>query len=316
MDRPPHDPEGAPEAPPEPDAPGSPDAAAGSANPAEPPPGAPPTAEAPPAPPARGSGLLVLWDLCRTLRAPGGCPWDREQTPESLTPYVVEETYEILESVSQGDLRATAEELGDLLFLLIFLADMIEERNGPGLDAIARAADDKLRNRHPYLFETPEEITSGDQQRRWQQQKQADHGHASVLGKMPGALPSLTAAYRTQEKAASVGFDWPRVEEVLDKIEEELGELRFEVARRGQAGGDDALRHEIGDLLFAVANLSRFVRVDPERELRAAVLRFRRRFLHIEEKLRERGSAPERSTLAEMDGLWDEAKRRERGEIP
>ena len=290
MDRPPHDPDGTPPAPPP-----APDASA------------PPAGE-------RGAGLVALWDLCRTLRAPGGCPWDREQTPESLTPYVVEETYEILESVGHGDLRAAAEEVGDLLFLLIFLADMFEERGGPGLDAIARAADTKLRKRHPYLFETPETITSGDQQRRWQQQKQSDHGHASVLGKLPAALPSLTAAYRTQEKAASVGFDWPRVEEVLAKIEEELGELRAEVARRGEPGAEAALRHELGDLLFAVANLARFVRVDPERELRAAVLRFRRRFLHVEERLRERGSAPERSTLAEMDLLWEEAKRRERGE--
>jgi MazG family protein len=281
-----------------------------------------PPAPAPTAPGRpRGAGLVALWDLCRTLRAPGGCPWDREQTPSSLTPYLVEETYEILESVAHDDLPATAEELGDLLFLLMFLGDMVEERGGPGLDAAALATLEKLRKRHPYLFEAPEEITSGDQQRRWQTQKQADKGAASVLGKMPGGIPSLTAAFRQQEKAASVGFDWPKVEDVFVKIEEELAELRAEVARlkdgevsAAARGGDEALRHEVGDVLFAVANLARFLRVDPERELRAAVIRFRQRFLYIEEALAARGSSPSQSTLAEMDALWEEAKRREKKE--
>jgi len=257
----------------------------------------------------RGDGLLALWDLCRRLRGPDGCPWDREQTLASLTPYVVEETYEILESVSHDDLTATAEELGDLLFLLMFLAEMVEERGGPGLDALARTADEKLRRRHPHLFEKPEEITSGDQQRRWQHLKQAERGAKSVLGQMPAGLPSLMAAFRTQEKAASVGFDWPRVEEVVDKVQEELNEVRAEIGRR--ADGREALEREIGDLLFAAANLSRYLRVDPERELRATVLRFRQRFLHIEESLRERGSSPSESTLEEMDALWEEAKARE-----
>jgi tetrapyrrole methylase family protein/MazG family protein len=263
---------------------------------------------------SRGEGLLALWDLCRHLRGPAGCPWDREQTLASLTPYVVEETYEILESVSHDDLAATAEELGDLLFLLIFLAEMVEERGGPGLDALARAAREKLIRRHPHLFEAPEEISSGDQQRRWQRLKQVERGSKSVLGQMPAGLPSLTAAFRTQEKAASVGFDWPRVEEVADKVQEELEEVRAEISRREK--GREALAGEIGDLLFAAANLSRYLRVDPERELRAAVLRFRQRFLHIEEALRERGSSPSESTLEEMDALWEEAKARERREEP
>jgi MazG family protein len=263
----------------------------------------------------RGDGLLALWDLCRTLRGPGGCPWDREQTLASLTPYVVEETYEILESVSRDDLPAVTEELGDLLFLLIFLAEMAAERGGPGLDELASAAVTKLRGRHPHLFEEPEEITSSDQQRRWQQQKKEEQGAASVLGKMPAALPSLTAAFRTQEKAASVGFDWPRVEDVFAKIEEETREVRAEFDSPADAPGrDERLRREIGDLLFAVANLSRALRVDPERELRTTVLRFRERFLYIERELERRGSSPAASTLEEMDALWDEAKRRERAE--
>lgn len=258
----------------------------------------------------RGQGILELWELCRRLRAPGGCPWDREQTPSSLTPYVVEETYEILESVSHGDLAATAEELGDLLGLLIFLAEMIEEQGGLGLDALAGAAAEKLRRRHPNLFDKPEQLSAMDQHRRWQELKQAEKGSGSVLGQIPAGLPSLTAAFRTQEKAATVGFDWPRVEEVLAKIEEELAEVRAEIGRGRD--GDETLGKEIGDLLFAVANLSRFLRVDPERELLATVLRFRQRFLYIEESLRARGSSPGESTLEEMDALWEEAKRRER----
>ena len=263
----------------------------------------------------RGDGLLALWDLCRALRGPEGCPWDREQTLASLTPYVVEETYEILDSVSRDDLPAVNEELGDLLFLLIFLAEMAAERGGPGLDAIASSAVTKLRARHPHLFETPEVITSGDQQRRWQQQKKKEQGSESVLGKMPTGLPALTAAFRTQEKAASVGFDWPRVEDVFAKIEEELGEARDEhAATPGTPGREERLRREVGDLLFAVANLARALRIDPERELRATVLRFRERFLYIERELEKRGSSPEASSLEEMDTLWNEAKRRERAE--
>jgi MazG family protein len=267
----------------------------------------------------RGSGLIALWDLCRQLRAPGGCPWDREQTLASLTPYMVEETYEILDSVSQGDLPAVSEELGDLFFLLLFCTEMVRDQTGADLDDIARQADEKLRKRHPFLFDKPEEITAGDQQRRWQHLKQAESGEKSVLGKMPAALPSLTAAFRTQEKAASVGFDWPQVDDVIDKIEEELEEVRAALHHRAEAGdgGDDSvaaaaeknLHQEIGDLLFAVTNLSRYLRVDPERELRATVHRFRERFLYIEEKLRERGSAPDHASLEEMDELWEEAKR-------
>jgi len=261
----------------------------------------------------RGQGLVTLWDLCRILRGEGGCPWDKEQTPATLTPYLVEETYEILESVSHDDWPATAEELGDLLFLLMFLAEMVQERGGPGLDELAHATDRKLRRRHPHLFgESPEVISSSDQQRRWQHLKQAEKGSASVLGQIPAGAPSLTAAYRTQEKASSVGFDWPDVSGVIAKIEEELAEVKEAMARKD--GKEEELRHEIGDLLFAVTNLARYLRVDPESELRATVRRFRRRFLHVEERLAESGKTPSDSSLDEMDTLWNEAKAKEREE--
>lgn len=270
-----------------------------------------------------GKGLLALWDLCKFLRSAEGCPWDQEQTLASLTPYMVEETYEVLESVSSNDLPATAEELGDLLFLLILCSEMVHDQNGPDLDRVALLAKAKLERRHPFLFEKREEITTSDQQRRWHEIKQSEQGTKSILGKMPSALPSLTAAFRTQEKAASVGFDWTQVEDVIAKIEEELGEVK-EALREQKAGRDldsdrtraldDALHHEIGDLLFAVANLSRFLRVDPERELRATIKRFRARFLFIEEELEKLGTAPKDSSLEEMDRLWNQAKEIEKKE--
>jgi MazG family protein len=272
------------------------------------PPALPPHA-APPPLQERGAGLLALVALCRFLRSPEGCPWDRKQTLASLTPYMVEETYEILDSVTEGDRNAVTEELGDLLFLLFFCAEMVRDGGGPDLDALARRTEAKLVQRHPNLFAEPETISAVDQHRRWQRLKQAEQGTSTVLGKQPKGIPSLVAAYRTQEKAASVGFDWEKVEDVVAKIEEELSEVRREIAAR--AAAPEALGREIGDLLFAVANLARFLRVDPERELRATVQRFRLRFQFIEEKLAARGSSPEKSTLAEMDALWNEAKRTE-----
>lgn len=270
------------------------------------PPDLPPHA-APPPLGERGAGLQALVALCRFLRSPEGCPWDRQQTLASLTPYMVEETYEILDSVTDGESDAVTEELGDLLFLLFFCAEIVREAGGPDLDALARRTEAKLVQRHPNLFASPETITAGDQHRRWQRIKQKEQGSASVLGKMPKGIPSLTAAFRTQEKASSVGFDWEKVEDVVAKIDEELAEVRAALAARETA--PEALRRELGDLLFAVTNLSRFLRVDPERELRATVQRFRRRFQFVEEQLAARGSSPEKSTLEEMDALWNEAKR-------
>jgi MazG family protein len=258
---------------------------------------------------ARGQGFLELWDVLRRLRGENGCPWDREQTLATLTPYLIEEAYEILDAVSADRMDDVAEELGDTLFLIVFCADILADRSPHTLDSLCRAAAVKLRRRHPHVFGDKTVTTANASQRQWQEIKQDEQQTRSLLGKMPASLPSLTAAFRTQEKAASVGFDWPKVEQVMAKVEEELAEVRAELIGRPATGdAPPRLAAEIGDLLFAVANLARFVRVDPERELRSTVARFRNRFQHIEDQLKERGSHPTKATLEEMDALWEEAK--------
>jgi MazG family protein len=270
----------------------------------------------------RGQGFLELWDVLRRLRGENGCPWDKEQTLSTLTPYLIEEAYEILDAVAADQPDDIAEELGDTLFLIVFCADILADKSPHTLDSLSRGAAEKLKRRHPHVFGDKTIADSGASQRQWQEIKQEEQQTRSLLGKMPASLPSLTAAFRTQEKAASVGFDWPRIDEVVAKVEEELAEVKEELALRAAATGYDGgpngqgssadapagLAAEIGDLLFAVANLARFVRVDPERELRATVGRFRRRFQHIEDQLKERGSHPTQASLAEMDALWEEAK--------
>ena len=257
----------------------------------------------------RGQGFLELWDVLRRLRGENGCPWDKEQTLATLTPYLIEEAYEILDAVASDDGDAVAEELGDTLFLIVFCADILADRSPHTLDSICRLAAAKLRRRHPHVFGDKTVTTANASQRQWQEIKQDEQQTRSLLGKMPASLPSLTAAFRTQEKAASVGFDWPEVSQVVAKVEEELAEVRAELAARPSEGdAPPRLAAEIGDLLFAVANLARYVRVDPERELRSTVARVRARFQHVEDVLKDQGSHPTQATLEEMDALWEQAK--------
>jgi MazG family protein len=244
--------------------------------------------------------------VCRRLRGPDGCPWDREQTLQTMTPYLTEEAVESAEAIAAGNPDAIAEELGDLAFLAIFCLELLGEQKGPGLaDALERAAA-KLIRRHPHVYGDTR-LAGGDAAfRQWQEIKQAEKKGKgqSLLGEEPKGLPALISAYRTQEKAGAVGFDWPETSGALAKVREELGEIEREL----EGDVTPALAREIGDLLFSVVNVARRLAVDPERELRAATHRFRDRFQHIERRLAERGSSPARATLAEMDALWDEAK--------
>jgi MazG family protein len=244
--------------------------------------------------------------VCRRLRGPDGCPWDREQTLATMTPYLTEEAVESGEAIASGKADDIAEELGDLAFLAIFCLELLGEQGGAGVaEGLERAAA-KLIRRHPHVYGKVE-ITDGDAAyRQWQEIKKREKGDAaaSLLGEQPKGLPALVAAYRVQEKAGAVGFDWPDATGALAKIREEAGEIEAEM------GGDTdpQLAREVGDLLFAMVNLSRHLGVDPERELRAATHRFRDRFHHIERRLAERGMTPAQATLAEMDALWEEAK--------
>ena len=246
--------------------------------------------------------------VCRKLRGPDGCPWDREQTLESMTPYLTEEAVESAEAIASGDARHIAEELGDLAFLVIFCLELLREQHDLApAEALERAAQ-KLIRRHPHVYGDAQ-VRDGDAAyRQWQEIKKAEKGPGaasdSLLGDQPRGLPALVAAYRIQEKAGAVGFDWPETAGALAKVREELVEIEQAIA------GDvtPEVAREVGDLLFAAVNLARHLRVDPERELRVSMHRFRDRFQHIERRLAERGSSPARASLEEMDALWEEAK--------
>jgi tetrapyrrole methylase family protein / MazG family protein len=249
--------------------------------------------------------------VCRRLRGPRGCPWDREQTLESMTPYLTEEAVESVEAIGSGDADHVAEELGDLAFLAVFCLELLGERGGPGIGPALERASAKLIRRHPHVYGENAGVADGNAAyRQWQEIKKGERDTAeqpaSLLGEQPKGLPALIAAYRIQEKAGAVGFDWPDLSGPLGKVHEELGEIEREL------GGDTdpALAREVGDLLFAVVNLARHLTIDPERELRAATHRFRERFQHIERRLAEQGRSPVGATLEEMDALWEEAKAR------
>lgn len=254
-------------------------------------------------------GRLVA--LVRRLRAPGGCPWDREQTLADVRAYLIEEAHETAAAIDSGDLDALAGELGDLLFQAAFVARLGEEAGAfTAADAIERSLA-KMIARHPHVFGGEELADAAAVARAWERRKLEQDGGGALLDGVPASLPALTAAYRMTQKAAAVGFDWPDAAAVLAKIDEELAELRAELAAADGAGNGDAarLREEAGDLLFTVANLARKLDLDPEAALAAANAKFRRRFGRVEEDLAARGRRLGEATLEEMDALWAEAKR-------
>jgi MazG family protein len=239
------------------------------------------------------------------LRAEDGCPWDREQTRESLTPYILEETYELLEAIDEGDAGKIKEELGDLLLQIVFQAQIGRDRGEFDIEDVIVTINDKLVHRHPHVFgnavfETAEAVT-----RQWEERKREEGKHReSILEGIPKELPSLLKAHRMQSRAARVGFDWMQVEDVLAKLDEELGEF----ARACQGGEQRRVEEELGDILFSLVNVSRFVKVNPEDALRKAVARFMTRFRHIERRAAESGRSLTEVSLTEMDAWWEEAK--------
>ncbi len=249
--------------------------------------------------------------LCRVmaqLRAPGGCPWDAEQTLASLKPYLVEEAYETLEAIERGDPRAHCEELGDLLLQVVFQSEITAESNSSGAAEVALAIVDKLIRRHPHVFGDQKASDVSEALHRWEAIKATERApEASCLDGVPRALPGLLRALRTGEKAAAVGFDWPTTRGPIDKIEEEWRELRQAVDNPDSPS--EAIEEEIGDLIFSVVNFSRHLKIDPEEALRRTIDKFQTRFRHIERRLKEQDRTPKLATLDEMDRLWEEAKR-------
>ncbi|MGE0814792.1 MAG: nucleoside triphosphate pyrophosphohydrolase [Vicinamibacterales bacterium] len=258
--------------------------------------------------------------IMRALRAPGGCPWDREQTLQSLRPYVLEETYELLDALDSGDLDGLREELGDFLYEAVFLAQIAEEAGhfsiADAVEGIAR----KLVRRHPHVFrpdgtplaEAPSPLSSSDVVRSWEDLKAAERGAAgqapkTILSGVPRSLPALLGAYEMTARAATVGFDWATPEAVLEKVDEELAEIR-EVLD-APSPDHDALEAEVGDWLFACANYARKLGIEPEAALRRAGDRFKARFTAMETRSAEAGRRLRELSLDEQNALWDAVKR-------
>jgi tetrapyrrole methylase family protein / MazG family protein len=249
-----------------------------------------------------------LLAIMARLRAPDGCPWDLEQTLETLRPYVLEETYEVLEALDAGDAAAHREELGDLLLQIVFQARLREEAGLFAFADVADAISDKLVSRHPHVFAGGQVKDAEEVLKQWaalkREEKRRKGGGQSALEGVPRELPALARADRLTEKASRVGFDWPDAAGARSKVSEELEELDEAVA----SGQRDQIERELGDTLFALANLARKLGIAPEEALRGTVGRFIARFTHVEDELARRGVAPGTASLEEMDRLWDEAK--------
>ena len=255
--------------------------------------------------------LTRLRAIMAALRDPvTGCPWDVEQTFATIAPYTIEEAYEVEDAIARQDWAELKGELGDLLFQSVFHARMAEEAGLFDLDDVAAAISDKMIARHPHVFGDQSNAKTADQQvQDWETVKAAERAakaRGGVLDDVALGLPALMRAEKLQKRAARVGFDWPDIGHVVDKIAEEARELAEARATLPQ----DKIAEEMGDLLFVMANLARHLKVDPETALRQANAKFTRRFAHIEAELALRGKRPEDSDLAEMDALWDEAKAR------
>jgi len=265
-----------------------------------------------------GARFERLLDIMRTLREPDGCPWDREQTHASLRPFVLEETYELLEAIESGSAADLKEELGDFLFEAVFLARISEEAGDFGIGDAIDAICDKLVRRHPHVFARSsgeDALTSEQVIEKWETLKARERAAArrderrtkTTLSGVPKTLPALLRAYEIGARAAAVGFDWNTPGDVLAKIDEEVGEVRHEV-ESGATGQLSRAEEEMGDLLFAIANLSRKLGVEPEAALRRATEKFSARFEAMERRLAERGRPLTEATLDEMEAEWGRVK--------
>jgi MazG family protein len=267
--------------------------------------------------PANFNDLLALM---QHLRSPEGCPWDREQNYNTLAPMLLEEAYEAFEAAQEAragnpiDLR---DELGDMLFQIVFYAQIAKERGDFTMDDVIDSIHSKMVRRHPHVFGEAQADTSAEVLRNWEAIKTAEKrekkgdASTSILDGVPSKAPALMEAHQLSTKAARVGFDWEKVEDIFEKVEEEIEELRSAI-RTHQSTNEEAdhqrISQELGDLIFAVTNIARHLHVEPEAALKLTNRKFRHRFGHIEEQLRERGQDFESTTLAEMESLWQEAK--------
>jgi len=293
--------------------------------------------------PTTGERFERAVSIMAQLRAPGGCPWDREQTFDTIKPYTLEETYEVLEAIDARDWGELTGELGDLLLQVLFYAEMAAEEKHFTIDDVLDRLSSKLVNRHPHVFgdvkaDTPGEVVrnwqalKAEEKKRRQQEEAPKHEHPdSVLHGVSSAMPALMEAYKISTRVAHVGFDWPNIDGLFDKLNEETDELRHNLkdypppgpqpqvatavaSARGVKIPEELrarLEDEVGDLLFVLVNIARYLSLDPESALRKTNRKFRRRFEYLEAKLRERGRKPSDASLEEMEALWQESKQQE-----
>ncbi|SNB46445.1 nucleoside triphosphate pyrophosphohydrolase [Geobacter sp. DSM 9736] len=252
-----------------------------------------------------------LVEIMRLLRSPGGCPWDAEQTHESLKRYLVEETYEVIEAIDSGNPEQLKEELGDLMLQPVFHAAIAAEKDIFTIEDVIETICEKLIRRHPHVFGDLKIGSSAAQIENWERIKEAEKGgeKRSALSGVPPGLPALLKAQKISEKAARAGFDWDETDQVIAKVHEELHELMEAISQADHS----MIEAELGDLLFAVVNLGRFLSLDPESALTSTISRFVRRFSYIEQMLETRGIDLKEASLEEMEILWVEAKLAEKG---
>jgi nucleoside triphosphate diphosphatase len=283
--------------------------------------------------------------IMERLRAPGGCPWDREQTFDSIKPYTLEETYEVLEAIENRDWHELAGELGDLLLQVLFYAEMAKEQSSFSIDDVLDRLSAKLVNRHPHVFGDVKADTAAEVKKNWEalkveerKKRQASdetvkEKQQSILAGVSSAMPSLLEAHKLSSRAAQAGFDWPNIDGLFDKLHEETAELREELQEfpspgpqpqgRGVAGSgrtavpeslQERLEGEVGDLFFVLVNIARYLSVDPESALRKSNRKFKRRFQWMEERLHESGRAADETSMEELESLWRRAKDQEKSE--
>jgi tetrapyrrole methylase family protein/MazG family protein len=252
--------------------------------------------------------LKKLVDIMAALRSEKGCPWDKEQTRGSLKPFLIEETYEVLEAIDEGDPDKIREELGDLLFQIIFHAQIGKERREFDINDVIQGISEKMLARHPHVFGEEQYDTSQGVLDRWEEHKKKEGKmRESILDGIPRELPSLLRAHRLQDRASRIGFDWNKVEDVLEKVEEEVEEFKNALREKDRK----EIENELGDIFFAFVNISRFIGIDPEDALRKTISKFIKRFRHIEITAAEDGKTLSNMTLEEMDELWESAKKNE-----
>ena len=265
-----------------------------------------------------GERFQKLVEIMATLRGPNGCPWDKQQDFNSLKPMLVEEVYEVLEAIENEDFEGLSEELGDLLLHVVFPAQLAKEAGKFDIDTVIEKISDKLVRRHPHVFgtdsaSTPEEVIKNWEaikaQEKSEKLKNRTPEQRSLLEGIPSKLPAIHEAHQISARAARVGFDWPDVEGIFDKLQEEVRELKEVISSNGKQAQRERLEDEIGDMLFVIVNIARYLKIDSESALKRANRKFKTRFRYMEAELAKQGKNLEQTPLEEMEALWQKAKR-------